>query len=103
MLITDRVADVTSDLQSGSFKLHVANDVVNAETASVFRTRFTDYPVEMSGRNKLHTTSEGDKGHRQMWYNGEQLAYYFANEKKQGMLSTPSATLEMIDTMNACR
>ena len=101
ILIVDRMSDVIGNLESCSFKLQVDNDVPNPETGYGLVKRLTDYQVYMSGQDKMLINADGDKGHRQMWYNGAQLAYYFANEKNYGILWAPPTTIEMIDTMNA--
>jgi hypothetical protein len=101
ILIVDRMSDVIGDLESCSFKLQIEDDVLNTETGSGLVKKFTDCHVYMSGQNKMYINTEGDIDHRQMWYNGEQLAYYFGNEKNYGILWAPPTTIEMIDTMNA--
>lgn len=98
ILLIDRMTDVIGDLESCSFALQTANDVV--DSGDLLIKQFTDFNVYMSGPDKMLINFNGDKGHRQIWYNGQELAYYFREEHNYGILQVPGTTMEMIDTVN---
>ncbi len=98
VLIIDRMADVIGDLESCSFKLNVANDVNEPSRGLV--KRFSDFDVYMGGPDKMLVNVHGYKGHREMWYNGEQMAYYSFDENNYGILKTPDNIIKTIDSVN---
>lgn len=98
ILIVDRMSDVIGDLESCSYKLEIARDVDDAHAGLV--KHFTDYRVYMSGPDKLLIHFSTEKGQRQLWYNGSQLAYYFKEEHNFGIIPAPATTMEMIDTIS---
>jgi hypothetical protein len=98
ILLIDRMTDVIGDLESCSFALQSSNDVI--DSGNLFMKQFTDFHVYMSGPDKMLVNVSGDKGRRQIWYNGEQLAYYFREEHNYGILQVPGTIMEMIDSVN---
>lgn len=98
ILIIDRMTDVIGDLESCSFKLNVANDVDEPSKGLV--KRFTDFDVYMSGPDKMLVIARGYKGHREMWYNGDQMAYYSFDENNYGTIKTPRNIINTIDSLN---
>jgi hypothetical protein len=98
ILIIDRMSDVISDMQSCSFKLNTANDVLQPSNDAV--KYFSEYEVYLAGPNKMLVNAHGHKGHRQFMYNGEQLAYYSFDENNYGVLQAPDNIIKMIDSLN---
>jgi hypothetical protein len=98
VLIIDRMADVIGDLESCSFRLNVANDV--EESSKGITKRFADFEVYMSGSDKMLVTTHGYKGHRELWYNGNQLAYYSFDENNYGVIKAPANIIKTIDSVN---
>lgn len=100
ILIIDRMTDVIGDLESCSFRVLLSKDV--ADSAGLVNIKqFADCKVYLSGNDKMLVDFENEKGHRRMWYNGEQLAYYFRDEHNYGVIPAPSTTIRMIDSVNA--
>jgi len=98
ILIVDRMADVIGDLESCSFKLNVANDV--NEPARGLVKHFSDFDVYMGGPDKMLVIAHSYKGHREMWYNGDQMAYYSFDENNYGIIKTPGNIIKTIDSLN---
>jgi hypothetical protein len=98
ILIMDRMADVIGDLESCSFKLTVANDA--AGPSKGFVKYFSEYEIYMGGPDKMLVNAHDTKGHRQLWYNGNQLAYYSFDENNYGIVPTPNNLISMIDSVN---
>lgn len=99
VLIIDRMTDVIGDMESCSFKLNTASDVMEPSKGLV--KCFTDYHVYMSGSDKMLVNAHGYKGHRQFMYNGQQLAYYSFDENNYGVLQVPDNIIRMIDSVHA--
>lgn len=100
ILIIDRMTDVIGDLESCSFRVQISKDVADSVQLGNFK-QFADCNVYFSGNNKMLVDFTNEKGHRRMWYNGEQLAYYFRDEHNYGVIPVPSNTLSMIDSVNS--
>lgn len=98
ILIIDRMTDVIGDLESCSFTLHTARDITDTQALVV--KQFTQYQVYMSGSDKMLVNAYGEKGHREFWYNGEQLAHYNQEENNYGILPAPDNTIDMIDSIS---
>lgn len=97
VLILDRMSDVIGDLESVSFKLSSNYDAIDhAETRSK-KHYLSD--VYMVGPDKMMINTEGDKGHRQYFYNGNTLTYYSQDENNYGTIETPSNILQTIDSV----
>lgn len=98
ILLIDRMTDVIGDMESCSFKLQIGRDTTTAEWGTW--KRFTDCEVYMSGPDKLLVKYFNDRGHKQIMYNGEQVAYYFREEHNYGVIPAPATTIQMIDSVN---
>jgi hypothetical protein len=98
VLIIDRMTDNISDMKSCSFKLNVAEDVYDPSAGWI--KKYTDYEVYISGPSKMLINARGYKGHRKLWYNGKELAYYFFDENNYGIIQMQGTTLNMIDSLH---
>ena len=98
-LIIDRMTAVISDMESCSFRLSVADDVYDPSAGWV--KRYTDYEVYISGPSRMLINARGYKGHRQLWYNGKELACYSYDENNYGIIQMPGTTLKMIDSLHS--
>ena len=98
VLIMDRMTEVIGELESCSFKLNTATDMADPSNGLV--KYFSDYEVYMGGPDKMLINAHGHRGHRQLMYNGEQMAYYSFDENNYGIIPTPGNILKMIDSLN---
>ena len=92
------MSDVIGDLSSVSFTLNTSYDVYNEDLGLVKHSN--NHIVKMQGPDKLQITSNGDKGHRGFWYNGEKLFYYSYDKNNYASIDTKKSLMEMIDTAN---
>jgi hypothetical protein len=96
--IIDRMAAVIGDMESCSFKLKVANDFADRSGSIV--KYFTDYDVFIGGSSKMVVNANGYHGHRQLMYNGEQVAYYSFDENNYAIVNAPNSIIAMFDTLS---
>jgi len=96
--ILDRMSAVIGDLESCSFKLKVANDLTLASGIPI--KYFSDYDVYLSGPDKMLVSAHGYGGHRQLMYNGQQLAYYSFDENNYGIVNAPNTLIATFDSLN---
>lgn len=98
ILIMDRMADMIGSLHSCSYDLHVSQDVQDPDHGVI--TRFTDHQVFMTGPDRMHVSSIGERAHRGYWYNGWQVAYYNFTENNYGFVEAPENIIAMIDEIH---
>jgi hypothetical protein len=55
----------------------------------------------MSESDKMLINVRGHRGHRQLMYNGEQLAYFSFDENNYGVVPAPNSTIKMFDSINS--
>lgn len=99
VLILDRMTDVIGDLGSCSFTLNTSFDTHDQANGLV--KSFQTDEVYMVGPDKMLVNSKGQKGHREYWYNGLQLAYYSHSENNYSMLDAAPTILETIDKISS--
>lgn len=95
--LLERMSNIIGSLQSCRFTVDVEIDVVH-ETHGLLK-RFDHAEVLMSGTNKLLIDARGYKGHRMLFYNGKQLAYYSFGEHHYGIIPAPASTIKTIDSV----
>ena len=99
ILILDRMSDVIGDLKSVSFKVNTEYDSIDHDLG--FLKHHNQSEMYFSGADKMLVITTGEKGHRGMWYNGKQLAYYsFTNNHYGFMEAPPGNTIEAIDKVH---
>lgn len=105
ILILDRMSEMIGDLNACSFKLHTSTDVpdnsffVSVDGLGLVK-HFDVHEVYLDGPDKMLINSNGDKGHRGYWYNGQRIAYYSYTENNFGYVSAPGNILETIYEVN---
>jgi len=98
ILILDQMSHIIGDLTSVDFTVETRNDVNDPVLGTV--SQFSVNEVIFSGPDKMYVNSNGIKGHRSFWYNGEMLVYYSFNENNYAIMETPPTTIETIDSAN---
>ena len=98
ILILDQMSHIIGDLTSVDFTVETRNDVNDPVLGTV--SQFSVNEVIFSGPDKMYINSNGIKGHRSFWYNGEMLVYYSFNENNYAIMETPPTTIETIDSVN---
>lgn len=98
ILLLDKMGSVIGDIQSCSFTLNTSNDVIDIELGLI--KHFTLSKVYLVGPDKMLVDSRGEKGHRGLWYNGEQLFLYSYSENNYAVIDAPPTIISTIDTVN---
>ena len=96
--LLDRMGSVIGDIQSCSFTLNTSSDVIDIELGLI--KHFTLNKVYLVGPDKMLVDSRGEKGHRGLWYNGEQLVFYSYSENNYAVIDAPPTIISTIDTVN---
>jgi hypothetical protein len=89
---------VIGDLSSCSVTIHSNYDISSKDLGLVKHS--DEQQLFMQGPNKLMVRSDGDKGSREFYYDGQTLSYYSLAKNHYGQISAPPTTVEMIDTIN---
>ena len=95
--IIDKMSTVIGELSSVAFELETATDVMN----DLFENerQFGTHVIQMVGPDKMAIHSNGDKGNRGVWYNGELLTYYSFDENNYVTVDAPDNIIAMADSM----
>ena len=96
--ILDRMAAVIGDLGSCSFTVRSNYDVVSKELGPVKHS--DEEEVFLKGPNKMLIKSEGDRGSRDLYFDGKKLSYYSLDKNQYGQVDASLSLVEMIDTVN---
>ena len=95
--ILDHMNDLIGELKSCSYNLSSSQDVMDPDQGMI--KSFQEAHVIMSGPDKLLVKSNGDKGNRGFWYNGEQVAFYSFSEKNYARIEAPDNIIATMDTI----
>ena len=97
--ILDRMSAMIGDMSSCSVMVKSNYDIQSKELGLVKHS--DEEQLFLHGPNKLLVRSEGDKGSRDFFYNGQTLSYYSSDRNQYGQIQSPSTSImEMIDTVN---
>ena len=96
--ILDRMSAMIGNLSSCSVTIHANYDIHSKELGLVKHS--DEEKLYMRGPDKLLVTTEGDKGSREFYYNGQTLSYYSFDKNQYGQITVPSSILDMIDSVN---
>lgn len=96
--ILDRMSFVLSGLESCSFKLSTENDVFNDKLGLIKLSEVSD--VFLKGPDKLLINKKGDKGQKDLFYNGKTLTYFSSGNKQYSTADAPPTIMEMIEEIN---
>jgi len=92
------MGNLIGELESCSFTLKTSEDGIDVNLGLI--KYFNVHQIYMVGPDKMLINSQGDKGHRGLWYNGKQLVSYSYTEKNYGMIEAPANILATIDTVH---
>jgi len=98
IMMFNKMGNLIGELESCSFTLKTSDDGIDVNLGLI--KYFTVNQVYMRGPDKMLVNSQGDKGHRGLWYNGKQLIYYSYTENNYGMIDAPSNILATIDSVH---
>lgn len=96
--ILDRMSATIGDLASCSAVIHSNYDVSSQELGLVKHS--DEEHIYIGGPDKLLLRCSGDKGNRNILYNGKMLSYYSVDKNHYSQTEVPSTVMDMIDYMN---
>jgi hypothetical protein len=96
--ILDKMSAMIGDMGSCSVTVKANYDVHNQELGLVKHSN--ESQVYIQGPDKMLISSEGDKGSRSFYYDGNTLSYYSADKNQFAQIETLPTIVSMIDTVN---
>lgn len=96
--ILDRMSAVIGELASCSVTIKSNYDVASKELGLVKHS--DEEQLYLHGPSKLLLRSEGDKGSRDLYFDGKKLSYYSRDRNQYGQIDAGMSLVEMIDTVN---
>ncbi len=98
IMMLNKMGNLIGELESCSYTLKTSEDGIDVDLGLI--KYFNIHQIYMVGPDKMMINSQGDKGHRGLWYNGKQLMYYSYTENNYGNIDAPSTIMAMIDTIH---
>jgi len=96
--ILDRMTAMIGSLSSCHYTVRSNYDVRSQHLGLV--KHGDDEQIYMQGPNKLLIRSQGDRGDRSLYYDGETLSYYSLENNQFATLALTAPIVDMIDTVN---
>jgi hypothetical protein len=96
--ILDHMSEMIGQLSSCSATVKSNYDVSSRELGLIKHSDIEH--VYIGGPDKLLVRSEGDKGNRSLYYNGQTLSYYSMDKNHYARIKAPGSVMDMIDNMN---
>ena len=96
--ILDRMSNMIGDLSSCHVTVKSNYDVRSQHLGLV--KHGDDEQLYMQGPNKLLIRAQGDRGDRNIFYNGKSLSYYSVENNRYSTLPLSLPIVDMIDTVN---
>jgi hypothetical protein len=96
--ILDRMSAIIGSLSSCHYTVKSNYDVRSQHLGLV--KHGDDEQIYMQGPNKLLIRSQGDRGERSIYYDGETLSYYSLENNQFATIALTAPIVDMIDTVN---
>jgi hypothetical protein len=96
--ILDRMSAMIGSLSSCHYTVRSNYDIRSQHLGLV--KHGDEEQIYMQGPNKLLIRSQGDRGERSIYYDGETLSYYSLENNQYATLALSAPIVEMIDTVN---
>lgn len=96
--ILDRMSAVIGDLKSCSFTIKSDYDIENDQLGLVKHS--DEEQMYLQGPDRLLLRSTGDKGNRNLMFNGKMLTYYSMDNNQFGQIAMELPVMQMIDSVN---
>jgi hypothetical protein len=96
--ILDRMSAMIGSLSSCHYMVRSNYDIRSQHLGLV--KHGDDEQIYMQGPNKLLIRSQGDRGERSLYYDGEALSYYSTENNQYASLMLSAPIVDMIDTVN---
>jgi hypothetical protein len=96
--ILDRMSAIIGSLNSCHYTVRSNYDVRSQHLGLI--KHGDDEQIYMQGPNKLLIRSQGDRGDRSLYYDGESLSYYSLENNQFATIALSAPIVDMIDTVN---
>ncbi|HMS65306.1 MAG TPA: DUF2092 domain-containing protein [Ignavibacteria bacterium] len=93
--VINKMSGTISDMQSCSFKLQTNYDVFDYDLGNIKHSENAE--VYMKGSNKFKVEKRGDKGHKEILYDGWNLVFYSFHNNQYAVQPAPATSMETIE------
>ena len=90
----DDLTATIGKLSSCSYTLNTYISEANGDETT------TENDVYLRGPNKMHIETNGTKGQKSFWYNGETFAYFSYNKSQYDIIKAPDNILKVLDSIH---
>lgn len=95
--ILDSMSSVVTSLESCSFELTTEYDIYNTRFGLVKHSDKAN--VYLKAPDKFFINREGDKGHKEFYYDGKTIYYYSKDNNQYASMPAPPTIMETIDSI----
>lgn len=96
--ILDKMSAVIGDLNSCSVTIKSNYDVTSKHLGLIKHS--DEQQLFLHGPDKLLVKSDGDRGSRDYYFDGNKLSYYSLDKNQYGQIDVPMSLVNMIDTVS---
>lgn len=96
--ILDKMSAVIGELNSCSVTIRSNYDVTSKHLGLIKHS--DEQQLFLHGPDKLLVKSDGDRGSRDYYFDGNKLSYYSLDQNQYGQIEAPMSLVEMIDTVS---
>jgi hypothetical protein len=96
--ILDTMSNVVTELESCSFTLKIQYDIYSERFGLIKNSDVSK--VFLKAPDKLFITKKGDKGNKELYYDGKTLTYYSKDNHQYATVSAPPTIMETIDSVS---
>lgn len=96
--ILDRMSKVIGELSSASVTIKANYDITSRDLGLIKHS--DEEQLFLHGPDKLLWMTDGDRGSRDFYFDGQKLSYYSHDKNQYGQIEASMNIVEMIDTVN---
>jgi len=96
--VLDSLSNSIGELTSVSYTLNTI--VKEKNSAGEIIEIINEHDVYMRGPNKMHINTNGSRGNKGYWYNGDRFAFYSYTNNEYDTMAAPDNILKVIDAIH---
>lgn len=98
IMLLDRMSNIIGELEACSFTVNASQDVDTYDFGTIKKTSTSE--VLFVGPDKMNIQTHGKKGHKGIWYNGDEIYFYSYDENNYAVVDAQSNIIETIEFIN---
>lgn len=96
--ILDSMAYQIGELDDCNFRFGIETDIVSDKFGLITHTESGE--AFLKGPDKMRITKKGDKGYKELYYNGQSLVIYSHDKNQYGSVAVSLGLMELVDSLS---